>query len=113
MGLIDYIKFCWVNDRYELEEGEYLNSEQLQYLNNNYKCFGLYRTDWGNEEADYLYSDRNGNFGTVRYNQDNIGVFLDDYVIPLTHKSLANETFEIMMLRIINQVEEGILAEKE
>jgi len=26
MGLIDYIKFCWVNNRYELEEGEYLNS---------------------------------------------------------------------------------------
>jgi hypothetical protein len=113
MGLIDYIKFCWVNDRVELEEGNCLNSQQLHHLNNNYKCFGLYRTDWGNEEADYLYFDRNGTFGTVRYHQDSISALLDDYLIPLTHKSLANETFDAMLLRIINQVEEGILSEGE
>jgi len=111
LGLIDYIKFCWANDRSELEEDNYLNSRQLHSLNNNYKCFGLYRTDWGNEEADYLYFDRNGNFGTVRYHQDSISALLDDYLIPLTHKSLANETLDVMLLRIINQVEEAILAE--
>jgi len=49
----------------------------------------------------------------VRYHQDNISALLDDYLILLTHKSLAAETFEAMLLRIINQVEEGILAEKE
>ncbi|MBT2564386.1 hypothetical protein J7E50_23500 [Pedobacter sp. ISL-68] len=112
LGIVDYIKFCWINDRQELEEDNYLNKAQLHYLNSNYKCFGLYRTNWGFEEADYLYFDSNGNFGTVRYHQDNISDFLDHYLIPLTHKSLATETFEAIMLRIIDQLQEGLLANR-
>jgi len=113
MGLIDYIKFCWINDRSELDEDNFLSSEQIEYLNSNYKCFGLYRTDWGYEEADYLYFDRNGNFGTVRYHQDYIHNLIDDYLIPLTNKSLASEKLEPMLLRLINLIEEGILSEGE
>ncbi|WP_293305474.1 hypothetical protein [Pedobacter sp. UBA5917] len=113
MGLVDYIRFCWINDRPELDEGNYLSSEQINYLNSNYKCFGLYRTDWGYEEAYYLYFDRNGNFGTVRYHQDDISALINDYLIPLTNKSLANETLEPMLRRIIDQLEAGILAENE
>lgn len=112
LGLIDYIRFSWGNDRQELEEDVYLTGEQIDFLNKNYKCFGLYRTDWGFEEADYLYFDRNGKFGTIRYHQDYIHELVPR-LMTLLQKSTATEDLDSLLLRIMNVLENGILSDND
>ena len=112
LGLIDYIRFVWGNDREEFDEDNYLTGEQINLLNKNYKCFGLYRTDWGLEEAYYLYFDRDGKFGTIRYHQDCMNELVPQ-LISLLQKSAATENLEDLLLRILNVLENGILSEEE
>lgn len=64
--IIEAILDYWGNDRYEFlpEEGNF-TQEQLNYLNDNYKCFGIYLGSDGFEGAGFLYFDKKGFFNEV------------------------------------------------
>ncbi len=73
LGIIDMIKAAWGNDRqeYDPESGNFTQAE-IDFLNQNYICFGHYRTFYGFESADYLYFDQDGNYGSFHYHQDEL-----------------------------------------
>jgi hypothetical protein len=106
LGLIDYIKFSWVNDRPEFNGVE---QSKIEHLNNHYKCFGLYRFNWGLEEAYYLYFDKNQKFGWVRYHQDCFDDLWAEHLDGMLESSPANKNFEDLMISVVDQLEVGIL----
>lgn len=74
LGLIDMIRFSW-GERDEFNE--YISKEMRLSVNDQYQCIGWYRLDWGLEEAYYIYFDKSGNFGAVRYHQDEFNELMD------------------------------------
>ncbi|MFJ8459161.1 hypothetical protein ACIQ57_08520 [Lysinibacillus xylanilyticus] len=111
LGLIDYIKYSWGNNRPEFDE--YVDAEDIAYINEHYKCFGLYRYTWGFEEANYLYFDKDGKFGEVRYHQDEFDELWIEHLNDLLVKSAATENLQDMVIRIFDKLENGILSEEE
>lgn len=105
LGIIDYIRFSWGNDRPEFDE---IQKSKIDFLNNNYKSIGHYRYDWGLEEAYYLYVDKKGNFGEVRYHQDDFYNLWKENLNGMLKESPAKEELEGMLMRIINKLETGI-----
>jgi hypothetical protein len=103
--LIDCIKFSWGNDRPEFDDVEL---SKIDYLNENYKCFGLYRYDGGFEEAYYLYFDRNQKFGLVRYHQDDFDELWSVHLRNMLNKSPASESLDGLLISIIDRLETGI-----
>ncbi len=91
LGIVDMIKYSWGNDRYEFDEE--MESSMKNYLNENYKCFGRYRTEYGVEAANYLYFDNEGKFESIFYHQDDFDELLEGDLNPMMKKSLANQTF--------------------
>ena len=86
MGLIDGIKHSWSNDRPIFD---YIPKSEIDHINTDYKCMGLYRFDWQFEEAFYIYFDKNHQFGLVRYHQDEFDELWDEHLTPMLTQSPA------------------------
>lgn len=111
LGLIDFIKYSWGNDRHEFEDPDLIKKSEIDYFNENYKCFGLYRYDWGFEEAYYLYFDKNQQFGWVRYHQDEFDYLREEHLDGMLKESPANQGLENLLISVIDQVETNVLEE--
>ncbi len=105
LGLIDYLKFNWGNDRPEFDE---INLENIAYLNGNYKCFGTYA--FGYDEHHSLYFDKAGNFGKIVYDQENWSGLWKDYLNEMLVKSPATKTLENLILDTIDEVRQTIIS---
>jgi hypothetical protein len=101
LGLIDYIKYSWGNDRWEFESDEFFTTEQLHVLNEKYKCFGIYRPNL--ERAYYLYFDQQGNFGEILYDQ-NLFEETKNHLQSMLTKSPANQSFNALIRHAFKQV---------
>lgn len=110
MGLIDGIKQSWSNDRPEFDD---IPKSEIDHINTNYKCIGLYRFDWQFEEAFYIYFDKNHQFGIVRYHQDEFDELWDEHLTSMLTQSQADKSLEQMIIQIINHLKEGIIADEE
>jgi hypothetical protein len=108
-GIIDGIKFSWGNDRPEFDE---VNQEDIDKLNENYKYVGLYRYDWGLEEAYYIYFDKNQKFGVIRYHQDGFEDLWEDHLDTMLNQSPANQSLEELLISMIDKLEKGILEDE-
>ncbi|GEM_PF-1385651 len=107
LGLIDYIRYNWGNDRYEFDK--YASKEDIAYLNENYKCIGSYNKDWGLEESYYIYFDKNGNFGDVRYHQDEYDALWEEHLNEMLKRSPAKESLNDLIFRILDILEPEII----
>lgn len=108
-GIIDGIKFSWGNDRPEFDE---VDQKDIDILNENYKYVGLYRYDWGLEEAYYIYFDKNQKFGVIRYHQDGFEDLWEDHLNDMLNQSPANQSLEELLISIIDKLEKGILEDE-
>jgi hypothetical protein len=107
MGLIDYIKYSWGNDRFEFDE--YLSADFIEAINSNYKGFGLWRSFEILEAAHYFYFDKNGKFGTVYYHQDVFDDLVDAQLKPMLEQSQATQTLEQVIEEALIEIAENIL----
>ena len=105
LGLIDYIKFTWGNDRPEFD---FVPQEEIDFINKNYRCIGMYRYTWGLEEAHYLYFDCQGKFGEVRYHQDSFDALWSEHLDNMLEKSQATESLEEIIVRIVEKLKGGM-----
>ncbi len=83
---------------------ELLSPKEYDFLNDNYKIFGVYY----HNESDFrfYYFDKNGQFGTAEYNHDWYHFNRNDWnneFIPLTKKSKASFTFDELISKEIDQ----------
>ena len=101
MGLIDSIRDSWGNDRWEFEEGKFFSANDLRFLNENYKGFGLYRHNL--ESAWYLYFDQHGNFGEIHYDQDDFNA-LEEHLRAMLVKSPANYNLDTLLHHALKQI---------
>jgi hypothetical protein len=102
LGLIDMVNNSWGNNRAEFNDGKHLTSEQVKFLNENYKCIGWYRDDTILESAYYIYYDKKGAFGEVFYDQDDFESFKKE----LTHLINGNneqKSFEQILIKALEQ----------
>jgi hypothetical protein len=104
LGIIDMIKLSWRNDRYELDDE--LSPSMKTFLNKNYICFGLYRTDDNLESANYLYFDTHGRFGSVFYHQDDFEDLLENHLHPMMEESPAAQTLIELLLEAFEIITE-------
>lgn len=105
LGLIEMINYSWGNSRGELHS---LQTEAFrQRINENYQCIGWYRLSWGLEEAYYVYFDRQGCFGTVRYHQDEFDA-LEQQLNVMAKESPARFSFEGLMQDILVQLRASV-----
>lgn len=109
MGIADFIRHIWDNDRPEVGIGsEYYTDEQIRYLNDNYTAVGTFlRPEDGEESHDYIYFDKDGNFGIFYLHQDEMDMR------PLLGKSPANKTWEEVLAQTIEKVESNYRAATE
>jgi SMI1 / KNR4 family (SUKH-1) len=108
IGIIHQIEFSWGNDRFEFSksEGNFTESE-LNYLNEHYKCIGLYRTDTILESAYYIYYDKAGNFGTVFYHQDDFEA-AQEILQNMCNASHATQCLEEILVEAVTKIEEAL-----
>jgi len=104
LGIVDMIKLSWGNDRYELDDE--LSAPMRAFLNKNFICFGLYRTDDNLESANYLYFDTSGCFGSVFYHQDDFEELLANHLLPMLEASPAAQTLEELILEAFEIITE-------
>jgi hypothetical protein len=107
-GLIDYVRYRWSHDRWELDE--FIDKEKQSKLNANYQVFGIWRGGDILEGAHYFYFDANGNFGTVYYHQDDFDAFMDA-LTPMLANSPANQTLEQCIEGALSLMRENLLSE--
>lgn len=100
LGLVDTIRFSWVNDRPEFGQ---VDPGKVALINERYKGFGFYRRDDGLEEAHYLYFDAHGKFGAVRYHQDDFSDLWDDQLNPMLQASRATEDLPALLERVLRE----------
>ncbi len=87
-GLVDYINHSW-GGRPEFEE--FYEPAQLDHLNQNYFVFAM---RYVNDDChEYSFFDREGNYGSIFFCQDDFGEFQDD-LDPMLTKSTATMTFD-------------------
>ncbi|WP_348945007.1 SMI1/KNR4 family protein [Chitinibacter sp. FCG-7] len=94
LGLIDTIRRSWAYDRKELDPEAYFDEDTLRSLNEDYKCFGIYREDL--EAAYYFYFDKNGQFGEVYYHQDEFNV-LECALSQMVDESAADNSLATLL----------------
>ena len=103
-GLIDYLKFNWDNDRPEFED---IEPEKIAYLNENYKCFGVFSFNFNEHHS--LYFDKDGNFGKISYNQNNFYGLWNEHLNGMLIKSPAKETFENLISSALEEIKQVII----
>lgn len=102
-GLVKYIDGAW-GGRPEFEE--FCKAEHIEYLNKNYVVFGMRYIDDNCHE--YAYFDREGNFGTIFFDQDGFEYFQRE-LNPMLKKSTASLTFDQVVSRLITGQIEGLI----
>lgn len=91
-GMVKMIDSLWGG---RPEFGEAFSPEEIKHLNENYFVFGDYFND---DNAYYhFYFDRQGNFGSVFYDQDDFDSAYKDFFKPLLTKSLAGQTLDDLL----------------
>ncbi len=105
LGIVDYLRFLWGNDRPEFDA---FDQEKIRFLNENYKCFGHYRFSCAQTEANLLYFDRAGRFGEVRYHEKEFENVWNEFFNDMLVSSQAREDLEHMIIRILNTLQTGI-----
>lgn len=111
MGLIDGIKHSWSNERPEFDD--VMPKSEIDYINTNYNCIGLYRFDGILDEAFYIYFDKDHRFGLVRYHQDEFDELWDEHLTFMLTESQAKMTLKELLIQILDHLEEGIIADEE
>jgi hypothetical protein len=108
VGIIDAILESWGNDRYEFLPSEnYFKEEEIIYLNENYKCFGHYHTEFGYESCGYLYFDKEGNYNELFYHQDNFDE-VHETLLNMTKASPASKTLEQVLIDCITGIADSM-----
>lgn len=107
-GIIDMFLYSWGYDRYEFEDETLITPEDIKTLNQQYKCFGWYRTDTILESAYYLYFDEKGNFGVVFYDQDLFGKLQQELKKMLAGKA-ANFTLEHLLTDALAETKRAMI----
>ncbi|AJW65129.1 hypothetical protein VO54_03703 [Elizabethkingia miricola] len=108
MGLIDAIKSSWGNSRPEFNN---IPQIEIDYINANYKCIGLYRYDGQLEEHFYIYFDSRHQFGLVRYHQDEFDELWAEHLTPMLSETQADKSLEQLLIQILDCLEKGIISE--
>lgn len=104
IGIIDMIRLCWGNDRFEFEPPNgYITQAEVDALNGAYACVGWYMPE-DEESARYVYFDRQGNFGTIFYHQDAFDELYADDLLPMLTASPANHSLSEIILEIMQTV---------
>lgn len=101
LGIIDMIRLCWGNDRFEFDPVQgYIKQAEIDMLNAAYACIGWYMPE--NEESSrYIYFDEQGKFGTLFYHQDGFDELYADYLLPMLSVSPATQTLSEIILDIM------------
>jgi hypothetical protein len=84
MGIVDWLRYQWDNDRPEFDEEA---PDVLAQLDDQYLGFGFRR--FGLDSARHIYMDRQGRCGLVDYHQDNYADLWDLYLRPMLKSSPA------------------------
>ena len=105
LGLVHMMSAAWTNNRPELEpENGLLDGETIARLNSAYRCIG-WLASGGTGAFEYIYFDRAGAFGTLRYHQDLWGELYSEKLLPMMERSPADRTLSSILLEILRAAE--------
>jgi len=107
LGLIEFIADTWAYDFID-----YFSKEDVDFFNENYTCFGFVRFGSGVGRTNYLYFDKQNNFGYVHYNQECFYDLWSDHLTEMKIKSPAKYSFEELVIAALNDVEVALLESK-
>jgi hypothetical protein len=106
-GLVDAIDDLW-GGRPEFKKS--FSEDEIQFLNDNYFCFGHYKID--DNAFTHLFFDRSGNFGDLYYHQDDWGD-AKRLFRGLLQTSSANSTLDAEIVFCVNEVIDRLIETKE
>jgi hypothetical protein len=113
LGLIDFIEYAWGGNRDEFKiESGFFNQNEIDFINENYKCVGWYKLNTINESAYYIYFDREGKFTSILYDQDNFDDTKKE-LVKMQKKSLATDNVENIIKKAILKIEEVVSSNQE
>ncbi len=104
-GLIDMMRLHWGNDRYELNEGQFLTTEQIAKLNETYTCIGYWCTKPSYEEAYFIVFDKKHQFSEIVYNQDRFDL-LKVQLLDILENGIPQNSFEKLLKSIFMRLED-------
>ncbi len=103
-GLVNFIDYCW-GGRPEFEE--FYKPQHIEHIDQNFFAFGVRYIDDNCHE--YLFFDKEGNFGTIFMDQDCFGDFQADFNPLLkTNKIVSPTSFSGLFSRLISEVIEQL-----
>ncbi|OPZ90690.1 MAG: hypothetical protein BWY75_00628 [bacterium ADurb.Bin425] len=103
-GLVNFIDYCW-GGRPEFEE--FYKPQHIEHIDQNFFAFGVRYIDDNCHE--YLFFDKEGNFGTIFMDQDCFGDFQADFNPLLkTNKIVRPTSFSGLFSRLISEVIEQL-----
>lgn len=103
-GLIDMMKLHWGNDRYELNEGQFLTTEQITKLNETYMCIGYWCKNPFYEEAYFIIFFKKHQFSEIVYNQDRFDL-LKVQLLDILENGIPQNSFEKLLKSIFTRLE--------
>jgi hypothetical protein len=106
-GLVDAVESLW-GGRPEFKKS--FNESEIQFLNDNYFCFGHYKID--DNAYTHLFFDKDGNFGDLYYHQDD-WEDAKELFRELLQASSARSTFDAEIVSCVDDVIARIIETKE
>lgn len=103
-GLVNFIDYCW-GGRPEFEE--FYKPQHIEHIDQYFFAFGVRYIDDNCHE--YLFFDKEGNFGAIYMDQDSFGEFQEDFNPLLKTTKIPNPlSFSALFSRLITEVIEQL-----
>jgi len=108
LGLIEFIADTWAYDFID-----FFSQEDIDYFNENYICFGFVRFGSGVGKTNYLYFDKQHNFGFVHYDQEQFDKLWKDHLTEMKIKSTAKYSFEELIVSEMEKLKNKLIENQD